>query len=173
VASDEVIDFGRVPPGWPAERELSVWNSGDVALWSENGIAALRYTMAASEGFAAPEGTFEDAAGGDANRHVIGMDTSTRGEKSGVLTITSNAPDEPERWVILIGEVGYGRGDMDCSGAVDFDDIDPFVLALVSREEYEAQYPDCDYFNADVNEDQSVDFGDLDPFVECLVDGCD
>jgi murein tripeptide amidase MpaA len=60
-------------------------------------------------------------------------------------------------------------GDMNCDGDVNFDDIDGFVLALTSREQYEAQYPDCDYLNADVNQDGSVDFDDIDPFVELLL----
>jgi hypothetical protein len=63
------------------------------------------------------------------------------------------------------------RGDMNCDGSVDFNDIDPFVTALISQDDYEAQYPDCNYFNGDINEDGSVDFNDIDGFVECLING--
>jgi hypothetical protein len=59
-------------------------------------------------------------------------------------------------------------GDMNCSGEVDFDDIDPFVVALISQSDYESQYPGCNFLNADVNGDDSVDFSDIDPFVELL-----
>jgi hypothetical protein len=63
--------------------------------------------------------------------------------------------------------------DLDCSGAVDFDDIDPFVLALVDPDGYTQQYPDCDVTLADINRDASIDFDDIDPFVECLINnGC-
>lgn len=59
-------------------------------------------------------------------------------------------------------------GDLDCSGSVDFFDIDPFVLALTSYEGYDAAYPACNFFNADCNHDGSVDFFDIDPFVTLL-----
>ncbi len=56
-------------------------------------------------------------------------------------------------------------GDMDCDGDVDFDDIDPFVLALSGQAAYLAQYPDCVWQNADVSGDGNVDFDDIDAFV--------
>jgi hypothetical protein len=59
-------------------------------------------------------------------------------------------------------------GDMNCSGAVDFDDIDPFVLALSGEEGYEAQYPDCQWLNGDIDHNGAVDFDDIDPFVALL-----
>ncbi len=63
----------------------------------------------------------------------------------------------------------FELGDMDCSGSVNFDDIDPFVTALVGQEQYEAAYPDCYWVNADCNTDGSVNFDDIDPFVQLLV----
>jgi glucose/arabinose dehydrogenase/plastocyanin len=62
-------------------------------------------------------------------------------------------------------------GDMNCNGTVDFDDINPFVTALVSRAGYEARYPDCLWLNGDCNDDGSVDFDDIKPFVALLVTG--
>nr|QDY92649.1 hypothetical protein fos2004AM_00018 [uncultured Planctomycetota bacterium] len=64
----------------------------------------------------------------------------------------------------------FPLGDMNCDGTLSFLDIDPFVLAIDSRDDYEAEYPDCDYYNADCNEDGTVSFLDIDPFVE-LLDG--
>jgi hypothetical protein len=69
------------------------------------------------------------------------------------------------------GEAEFERGDVNCDGSVDFNDIDPFVTALISRDDYESQYPDCDYSLADINQDGSVDFNDIDGFVECLING--
>jgi DNA-binding beta-propeller fold protein YncE len=63
------------------------------------------------------------------------------------------------------------RGDLNCDGSVDFDDINPFVLALVGPAAYQAAYPQCDIRNGDVNEDCAVDFDDINPFVACLVGG--
>ncbi len=63
------------------------------------------------------------------------------------------------------------RGDMNCDGIVDFNDIDGFVLALVGQAGYEAAYPACYLLNGDINEDAGADFDDIDPFVQCLVFG--
>jgi parallel beta-helix repeat protein len=62
-------------------------------------------------------------------------------------------------------------GDMNCDGIVNFDDINPFVLALADAAAYYAQYPDCAYENADINGDTYVNFDDINPFVACLVNG--
>jgi hypothetical protein len=63
-------------------------------------------------------------------------------------------------------------GDVNCDGAVDFFDIDPFVLALFDAEGYDAAFPDCNIQNGDLNGDHSVDFFDIDPFVACLFETC-
>lgn len=63
------------------------------------------------------------------------------------------------------------RGDMDCDGGVNFNDVDPFVLALTGQDGYESQFPDCNFENGDINQDGSVDFADIDPFVDCLASG--
>lgn len=60
------------------------------------------------------------------------------------------------------------RGDTNCSAIVDFDDIDPFVLALSGEDAYLAAYPDCDWLLADCNGDGTVDFDDIDSFVARL-----
>jgi len=64
------------------------------------------------------------------------------------------------------------RGDLNCDGRVDFDDIDAFVLALGGAEGYYAQYPGCEHLNADLDCDGRVDFDDIDPFVACLAGAC-
>lgn len=60
-------------------------------------------------------------------------------------------------------------GDMDCSGAVDLDDIEPFVTALLSSEDYAAQFPCCRISAADVNLDTLIDGADIGPFVFTLL----
>jgi hypothetical protein len=60
------------------------------------------------------------------------------------------------------------RGDLNCDGVVDFDDINPFVLALSGFEPFSAAYPDCIWLHADCNGDGAVDFGDIDCFVLVL-----
>ena len=73
---------------------------------------------------------------------------------------------------ICVPQVSYCRGDLNCSGGVDFGDINPFVLALSDPNAYRAQFPSCPWpQNADVNADGLVDFGDINPFVACLSNG--
>ncbi|QOJ14782.1 MAG: immunoglobulin domain-containing protein [Planctomycetia bacterium] len=63
------------------------------------------------------------------------------------------------------------RGDMNCDGATNNFDIDPFVLALVDPPLYEATYPGCDPRNGDVNCDGGFNNFDIDPFVTLLISG--
>jgi hypothetical protein len=65
----------------------------------------------------------------------------------------------------------YGLGDLNCDGAVNVFDIDPFVLALTSGEGYYAVHPDCDAMLADANGDGAVNVFDIDPFVLLLTGG--
>lgn len=129
VTSTTTINFGTVPQGSTAQANLSVSNSGDVAKWTANGISPLSYTLAASAGFTAPGGSFNDAAGGAANSHIISMSTATPGPKSGTITIASNAPDQPTRIVTLTGTVSAPTCPVDWNldGAVNPADIASFV----------------------------------------------
>ncbi len=59
-------------------------------------------------------------------------------------------------------------GDLNCDGEVGFGDINPFVTALVSPDQYVQLYPACDINLADVNGDGTVGFADINPFVGLL-----
>jgi hypothetical protein len=85
-------------------------------------------------------------------------------------TIDTGNPGDPPRPVVDMGayEVPYLRGDGNCDGVVDFDDVSPFVSALVDQARDEVRYPGCPWLNADINGDAGVDFDDINPFVECL-----
>jgi len=74
--------------------------------------------------------------------------------------------DDVQIWAII--ESPHDPGDLDCDGDVDFDDINPFVLALNGEAAYYAVFPDCDWLNADCDEDGDVDFDDINPFVALL-----
>jgi hypothetical protein len=78
------------------------------------------------------------------------------------------------------GELRYARstrpvggvlGDMNCDGALNGADIDPFFLALGDPAGYAAQFPNCDINNGDINGDGAVNGADIDPFFECLGSG--
>ncbi len=62
-------------------------------------------------------------------------------------------------------------GDLNCDCAVNFNDIDAFVAALVGPGAYQAAFGACDIRLADTNCDGAVDFDDIDSFVTCLVSG--
>jgi hypothetical protein len=59
-------------------------------------------------------------------------------------------------------------GDLNCDGAINFADVNAFVLALSDPAGYEAMYPDCNLLNGDVNFDGQVNFADINPFVALL-----
>jgi hypothetical protein len=59
-------------------------------------------------------------------------------------------------------------GDTDCSGHIDFGDINPFVLALSNPAAWQAAYPGCNYLNNDIDCNGTVDFADINPFVALL-----
>jgi hypothetical protein len=86
--------------------------------------------------------------------------------------------DTNTRFLIALQSTGpiTIRGDSNCDGSVDFDDIDCFVAALIGEDAWDncGGTPGCDYSGAnDINEDGSVDFDDIDGFVECLINqGC-
>lgn len=59
-------------------------------------------------------------------------------------------------------------GDLNCDGAINALDIDPFALTINDPDEYRNQYPDCDIWQADINGDGSIDTLDVDDFVDLL-----
>jgi hypothetical protein len=60
-------------------------------------------------------------------------------------------------------------GDADCSGSIDFGDINPFVMAVVNTPMWQASYPDCPLGNVDISGNGSVGFEDINPFVALMV----
>jgi hypothetical protein len=73
--------------------------------------------------------------------------------------------------VLLVGPGlahAFSPGDLNCDGAINAFDIDPFVLALTDPAGYAEEYPDCDYMLADINGDGVVNAFDIDPFVALL-----
>ena len=60
-------------------------------------------------------------------------------------------------------------GDLNCDGAINLFDVDPFILAVSDPAGYAAVHPTCDIAAGDCNADGTVDLFDVDPFVELLV----
>jgi hypothetical protein len=71
------------------------------------------------------------------------------------------------------------RGDCDCNGVIDFDDIGFFVVALNGEQAWIDYYtavhghaPACQYANCDVDGSGAVDFDDIGPFIARLGQSC-
>jgi predicted deacylase len=71
------------------------------------------------------------------------------------------------------------RGDCDCDGDVDFDDIGYFVAALAGQQAWidmhiaqTGQPPSCQFANCDVDDSGAVDFDDINPLIGRLGQGC-
>ncbi len=60
-------------------------------------------------------------------------------------------------------------GDLNCVGRLDFDDVEPFVLALADRAGYAAAHPGCDARNADCDCSGTVALEDVDAFLVRLM----
>ncbi len=74
---------------------------------------------------------------------------------------------------IPVDEVGcpliVKNGDLNCDGAIGFEDIDPFVLALVDPARYAELFPGCPIEAADCNSDGRVSVGDIGCFVDLVI----
>ena len=64
------------------------------------------------------------------------------------------------------------RGDANCDGAVDFFDIDPFLMALFDPPAYAAAFCGGSICAADADCSGIIDFFDIDPFLACLFGAC-
>ena len=68
----------------------------------------------------------------------------------------------------------YVKGDLNCDGAINGLDIDPFVLVLLTTPPYDAYYsvfPGCDHMLGDINADGAIDGFDIDPLVALMLGG--
>ncbi len=68
----------------------------------------------------------------------------------------------------------YAVGDMNCDGAVNFDDINPFILYLSNFGAWQADFPNCPPVVGDINGDGTYgqgSLGDINPFVALLSGG--
>ncbi|MEK6701363.1 MAG: endonuclease/exonuclease/phosphatase family protein [Planctomycetota bacterium] len=167
IAADATISFGQVALNSPQSRSFIVMNAGDTARFGASAIRTLTYSLAASAGFSAPAGGFNDGAGGGTNAHLVTMDTSSPGVKAGTITIASNAPDSPSIVINITGEVLAPScpADFDGDGTVDFFDYDTFVNCFEG-----VVCPPGK--TADFDADGTVDFFDYDAFVVAFETPC-
>jgi len=65
----------------------------------------------------------------------------------------------------------FKAGDLNCDGAVNFGDVNPFVLILTDFAAWQQSYPGCPWQNGDINGNGTVGFEDINPFVALLSGG--
>ncbi len=105
---------------------------------------------------------FAGRTGGATNVHTI----------DNVAFYVPGPADANQNGVLDVCECPGARGDANCDGAVDFFDIDPFLLALFIPNQYAATYCDGLACAVDVDCSGGVDFFDIDGFIACLFGGC-
>ncbi len=119
VAADPTVAFATVIVEASASASLSVGNAASAPA------DELDYSLAAPAGFSAPAGPFTAAAGASANQHSLGMDTQTRGVKTGDLVLASNDLDDPTLLIPLSGTVlGHARPSVTSAAEVSADTLD-------------------------------------------------
>ncbi|MEW6250695.1 MAG: S8 family serine peptidase [Planctomycetota bacterium] len=145
--------------------DLKVTAPGGTVYWGNNGMVTSSWT--APGGAANTKDTVENVfvqnpAAGLWKVEVIGSEIvqDSHPETPGVL-------DADFALVVYGGTQGL-KGDLNCDGVVDFDDINPFVLALSDPAGYAVAYPNCNIMNGDINGDGVVNFDDINPFVALL-----
>lgn len=177
------IRFYTDDNNYPGTRifELDVWEFTETLYYtSPQGYGGYRYTVVIDPTFSISEvGQYWVsvvailARGGGVNEPQWGWVSSTDfyspSAHQWFFSPGNFAPTGGDVSLTLIGTSGgFALGDLNCDGAVDAFDIDPFVLALIDPAGYAAAYPNCDMMLADINGDGVVDAFDIDPFVELL-----
>ncbi|MCH8804549.1 MAG: VCBS repeat-containing protein [Planctomycetes bacterium] len=97
---------------------------------------------------------------GPTNSLVVEYEYSDRWDLA--VARSQNAAVFFNRWHLMIG-------DMNCDGAFNGGDVEPFLQALGDPAAYQAAHPNCHVENGDINCDGLVNGADLDLFFDCLV----
>jgi hypothetical protein len=158
---------------------IEIWDSGVITTIENPGIASIPFIN--SRGYCVFTVLNEDTGAGDAWLYIDGEMRLLASDNVdwlvndinewGDIAIRHGNWGETDTDIFLYQRLPYG--DMNCDGKVTFEDIDGFTLALIDRAEYEAAYPDCDWWLADTSGDRKIDFDDIGPFVECIIEGCE
>lgn len=65
-------------------------------------------------------------------------------------------------------EAAIQPGDVNCDGATNTLDVEPFVGALLDPAGHDTAHPDCGSLNADLNDDRTIDALDVATFTEVM-----
>lgn len=85
-----------------------------------------------------------------------------------------NAPNLIANGMVPVDQGAFeyvAEGDMNCDGLLDAFDIEPFITALLTPQDYVLQQPQCYFMLADLNNNDLVEAADIDPFIHALLGG--
>lgn len=82
--------------------------------------------------------------------------------------LTLFKPGTPTTITVPFSNGAYRLGDMNCDGALNFKDINPFVQGLGDPAAWLAAHPGCPIENLDLDGNGIVNFKDINPFVGLL-----
>jgi len=118
ILAASALPFGSVIVGATAQQNLSVTNSA-VAPADE-----LDYSFLMPAGFTSPTGPFSAVAAAT-NNHTITMSTASAGNKSGTLSVSTDAPDSLTKLVQFSGTVlAHAVASLDSAATVVEDSLD-------------------------------------------------
>ena len=167
---------------WAKSDQVAAWdafaadeNDNDYAGWFDlNALADGRIMTGANGGVL--EATFDVAGEFGGGPSAVYLALGAYGTSDGGALVDQapassdgDAQLEANEWVAYSLTPPIALGDLNCSGAVDAFDIDPFVLALLDPTGYATAYPDCDRELADLNGSGTIDAFDIDPFIAALL----
>ncbi|MEW6249246.1 MAG: FG-GAP-like repeat-containing protein [Planctomycetota bacterium] len=165
----------RVVPSWPRGGETLIAGSVHFLDWHATVPAgAGQPGMTIELSTAGPTGPWRAVVAGAPNngryQYVLprSLPSSERCYLRCTLHTTPPAAALTPGPFRIVNPSGLRPGDLNCDGAVNFDDINPFVLALSDPAGYAAAYPNCNIHNGDCNGDGVVNFDDINAFVALL-----
>jgi hypothetical protein len=143
-------------------------DDGSIAAWGYDCYGQCNVPLP-NTGFVALAGGYVHGLGLKADGSIVAWGDNASGE--------CNVP-LPNTGFVAVAGGGYhslglkaDHGDLNCDGAVNFGDINPFVLLLCDAAAWQEMYPRCHVLNGDIDADGVVDFGDINPFVALLTGG--
>ncbi len=141
-------------------------DAGSIVAWGDNYYGQCN-VPAPNTGFVAIAGGLFHSLGLKADGSIVAWGYNYFGQcnvpapNSGFVAVAGGQNHS-------LGLKAYPHGDLNCDDVVNFDDINPFVLALSNPAGYQAAYPNCNILNGDCNNDGVVGFGGINPFVALL-----
>ena len=155
-----VLNYSDIQGGWSGTGNINADPRFADPANGDYRLSAGSPVIDAADNTALPPGVVTDLAG---NPRFVD-DPATPDTGNGLPPIVDMGAFE-------LQVASFRRGDLNCDGAINGADIDPFFLALGDPAAYTAQFPDCNILNGDMNLDGRVNGADIDPFFNCLGGG--